>query len=149
MKAGRIGAIQVPYNPRERDVERTILPLAADLGLGVVVMRPLGEGSLLRRPPAQGALEPLRAFGAATWAQALLKWILSDERCHTTVPATRTRARKRRRGRASMVRPGRARVHREAVRVETDQADKKRAGTSRHRPFTLYFLLSTFYFLLS
>jgi aryl-alcohol dehydrogenase-like predicted oxidoreductase len=66
MKTGRITAIQIPYNPREREVERLILPLAAELGLGVVVMRPFGEGSLLRRPPAEADLQPLAAFGVRT-----------------------------------------------------------------------------------
>lgn len=84
----RVGAIQVPYNPAERAVEAEILPAAADLGLGVIVMRPLGQGRLARREVTPAALEPLRRFGVTSWPQALLKWILSDPRCHVVIPAT-------------------------------------------------------------
>lgn len=88
IKTGRIQAIQIPYNPAEREVEKEILPLAADLNLGVVVMRPFGQGGLMRNPPSESDLAPLKSFGIHTWAQALLKWILSDPRCHVAIPAT-------------------------------------------------------------
>lgn len=91
MQTGRITTIQIPYNPLEREVEQDILPLAADLGLGVVVMRPFAQRELMRSQPTPEELEPLKPFGVTTWGQALLKWILSDQRCHIAIPAT-TRA---------------------------------------------------------
>jgi aryl-alcohol dehydrogenase-like predicted oxidoreductase len=92
MRSGRIGAVQVPYNPRNRDAEREILPLAMELGLGVIVMQPLGEGSLLRRTPPPEALEPLHRFGVRAWPQAVLKWSLSHPAVTAVIPATTSMA---------------------------------------------------------
>ena len=92
LRTGRFDAVQLPYNPHERDCERELLPLAAELGLPVIVMRPLGEGGLLRRAPSPDELEPLQPFGVESWAQALLKWALSDARVDLVIPGTRNPA---------------------------------------------------------
>ena len=88
MRSGAVQQIQIPYNARDRVAERELLPAAADLGVGVIVMRPLGEGALVRNAPSAEKLAPLAPFGVRSWAQALLKFILSDPRVSCVIPAT-------------------------------------------------------------
>jgi diketogulonate reductase-like aldo/keto reductase len=86
LRTRRFDTVQVSLNPRERACEEELLPLAAALGVAVIVMRPLGAGALARRTPPSSALTEL---GVETWPEALLKWALSDERVDLVIPATR------------------------------------------------------------
>jgi aryl-alcohol dehydrogenase-like predicted oxidoreductase len=88
MRSGRVTSIQIPYNVQDRVVERDVLPLAAELDVGVLIMRPLGRGVLAAKSPPAKAIEHLAPFGIKTWSQALLKWVLSDTRVTSILPAT-------------------------------------------------------------
>ena len=89
MRTGRLDMIQMPYTPRLRDAEIRVLPLAAELGVGVLVHSPLRFG-VLEKPVAPQALLD---FGVNTTAQLVLKWIASDPRVSCVLTATRTAGR--------------------------------------------------------
>ena len=89
LRTGRFQTLQVPLSPVERECEERLLPLADELGVAVIVMRPLGQGALLAASPSPQELEPLVELGVHTWPQALLKWGLSDPRVDLSIPATR------------------------------------------------------------
>lgn len=84
MRTKQLDAVQIPYNPLRREAEKVILPLAAELKLGVLVMSPLQGGILDRRPEP----DQLRQLGVETWPEAILKWIASDPRVSTVLTAT-------------------------------------------------------------
>ncbi len=68
--------------------------------VGSTVMVPLGSGRLVRSAPSPEELEPLHEFGVETWAQALLKFVLSDRRVSCAIPATSSPDRMRENARA-------------------------------------------------
>lgn len=88
MKTGRIDMIQVPYNLLDRHVEKAILPLAAKMGIGILVMEPLGTGVLAKKAPAEEEMAPFLDENITTWAQVCQKWILSDSRVTAILTAT-------------------------------------------------------------
>ena len=89
LRTGRFSVLQIPFSPFERECEEELLPLAAELGVEVIVMRPLGNKARLSTPPPAEAFAELRGFGITTWPQALLKWAISDERVSAVIPASR------------------------------------------------------------
>jgi diketogulonate reductase-like aldo/keto reductase len=80
--------VQINYSVSEREAEQRILPLAADRGIGVIVNRPFGGGKTLgaaaRRPVPPWAPE----IGCGSWAQLLLKFVISHPAVTCAIPAT-------------------------------------------------------------
>ncbi|CAK0760801.1 Aldo/keto reductase [Gammaproteobacteria bacterium] len=83
-----IDFIQVPYNIATRDAEREVLPLAADLGVGVIVNLPLGHGTLIRTVQGQPLPRLAIELGCRDWAAFLLKFVLGHPAVTCAIPAT-------------------------------------------------------------
>lgn len=88
MRERRLDFVQFTYNPVDLEAEARLLPLAQERGIAVIVNRPFRQGELTRRL----AREPLPGWaaeiGAASWAQAILKFILSHPAVTVAIPAT-------------------------------------------------------------
>ena len=88
MRQGQVDVVQIPYNVLNRGVDDELLPLAEELGTGVLVMEPLQKGRYVLDLKQQPDLTPLRDYGISTWAQALLAWVISDPRVSSAIPTT-------------------------------------------------------------
>ena len=88
MRAEALDFVQINYSADEREAERRILPLAAERGMAVIINRPFGGGGLLRRL-RERPLPPWAAeIGATSWAQVLLKFVLSHPAVTCAIPGT-------------------------------------------------------------
>ncbi len=88
MRTQPIDFVQVSYNAIDREVEQRILPLALERKIAVICTRPFQRGDLIRLVERS----PLPAWAAeldcTSWAQVLLKFIVSHPGVTCAIPAT-------------------------------------------------------------
>ena len=88
LRAERLDFLQINYSFDDREVEKRLLPLAAERGVAVIVNQPFGGGGLLRRLRDRPLPGWAAEIGAASWAQVLLKFTLSHPAVTCVIPGT-------------------------------------------------------------
>lgn len=85
-----IDFVQLTYNLTHREVEKRLLPTAADNGIAVIANRPYDGGNLIKPLKKKNARLPAWAadFDCDTWADFLLKFIVSHPALTCAIPAT-------------------------------------------------------------
>ena len=81
--------LQINYSLAEPESGTRLLPLARELGIAVIGNRPFAQGDLFLRVKDQALPLWASQFGAASWAQFFLKWIIADPAITCVIPATR------------------------------------------------------------
>lgn len=79
---------QVSYNVLDREAESRILPLARERGIAVIANRPFRQGDLIRQLEHRPLPRWLAETGASSWAQLILKFIISHPAVSCVIPAT-------------------------------------------------------------
>ena len=88
LQSRKLDFVQVTYNIADREVEARILPLAKERGIGVIVNRPFQEGDLVKKLAGKKLPSIAAEIGATSWAQFILKFIVSHPAVTTAIPAT-------------------------------------------------------------
>lgn len=88
MRDETIDFIGTDYAIDNRDAERTILPLARDRGIAVLVYAPFGRTRLWRRVGSRPLPDWASEIGAQSWAQLFLKFVASHPTVTAVTPAT-------------------------------------------------------------
>ncbi|MSP98308.1 MAG: aldo/keto reductase [Betaproteobacteria bacterium] len=88
LKTGKYDFLQINYSLAESLAERRLLPLAQDKGVAVLINRPFAEGAMFGRVRGKALPGWAAEFGAASWAQYFLKWIISHPAVTCAIPGT-------------------------------------------------------------
>lgn len=88
MRSWPLDFVQFTYNILDREAEQRLLPLARERGIAVLANRPFRQGALtdaLARHPLPGWAAEI---DCVSWAQVLLKFIVSHPAVSCAIPAT-------------------------------------------------------------
>ena len=88
MRSEPIDSVQLNYAIDNRAAEQRLLPLAADRGIAVLVNLPFGGGGLLRQLGARPLPDWAGDLGCRSWAQVLLKYVVSHPAVTCAIPGT-------------------------------------------------------------
>jgi aryl-alcohol dehydrogenase-like predicted oxidoreductase len=88
MRKEPLDFIGVDYAVDNRAVEQTILPLAQERKIGVMVYVPFGRTRLFRRVGDRPVPDWARAYDIDTWAQFFIKFVTSHPAVTVVTPAT-------------------------------------------------------------
>jgi aryl-alcohol dehydrogenase-like predicted oxidoreductase len=88
MRSEPIDFIGTDYAIDNRHAEETILPLARDKGIAVLVYAPFGRTRLWGRVKGRQVPDWAAEFGASSWAQFFLKYVASHAAVTAITPAT-------------------------------------------------------------
>lgn len=88
IRTGEFDFVQLNYSVADRAAEKRLLPAAKDLGVAVLVNRPFGEGSLIRRLARMPLPDFARELGTQTWPQLALRYVISNPAVTCAIPAT-------------------------------------------------------------
>lgn len=88
MASQPIDFVQITYNLADREVEERILPLAREKGIAMVINRPFQRNELLQRVSRKPLPAYASEFDCTSWAQFLIKFIISHPAVTVVIPAT-------------------------------------------------------------
>jgi len=80
--------VQINYSLMDRAAAQRILPLAQELGMAVIINRPFGGGGIFQVISKKPLPAWTAEFDCHSWAQFLLKWIVSHPAVTCVIPAT-------------------------------------------------------------
>ncbi|MBX2805272.1 MAG: aldo/keto reductase [Hyphomicrobiales bacterium] len=83
-----IDFVQFTYNVADRKPEQRLLPIAQERGIGAIINRPFRRGQLIRHFRRHDLPKWVSETGASSWAQFLLKFIISHPAINCAIPAT-------------------------------------------------------------
>jgi aryl-alcohol dehydrogenase-like predicted oxidoreductase len=79
--------VQIDYSLDDREAEKRILPVAAEVKTAVLTALPFGRARLFRAVRGKEIPDWARGF-AGSWAQFFLKYLLADPRVTAVIPGT-------------------------------------------------------------
>ena len=88
MRTQSLDFVQFTYNILDREAEKTLLPLAEDRGIAVIINRPFQRGGLLDKFKHHSLPEWAKDIDCENWAQFFLKFIISHPAVTCAIPAT-------------------------------------------------------------